>query len=91
MPIVRRTGAGADTPEQFRVDCYAGHRGEEIPRRLFFDRRPVEVAKIISQWTEPNGRYFKILGDNGTIYLLRHATAGGWPAWELAAHPVPGR
>ena len=64
-----------------RVDCYAGHRGEETPRRLIFDGRAVEVAEVMDQWLAPDHRYFKLRGGDGATYIVRHDTASG--AWEL--------
>ena len=37
------------------VECYAGHRGEETPRRLRFDSRSVAVAEILN-WIEDQKR-----------------------------------
>ena len=73
-----------------RVVCYAGSRGDETPRRFLLGRRSVEVVKIVRQWLEPDHRYFKILGDDGTVYVLRYAEAAGEPHWELATHPIRG-
>ena len=71
-----------------RVDCYAGHRGEETPRRFFLDHRPVEVVEIIDQWLETDYRYFKVRGDDGAVYVLRNAAAVEGPTWELDTHPI---
>ena len=30
-----------------RVDCYAGYRGEQEPKRLFLGKRCVEVVEIL--------------------------------------------
>lgn len=62
-----------------RVECYAGHRGEETPRRFFFGERPVAVAEVIDRWLAPDHRYFKVKGDDGALYILRHdVTAAEW-------------
>lgn len=55
-----------------RVDCYAGHRGDSEPRRLHFGLREVAVTEIIDRWLDPSHRYFKLRGDDGGTYLLRH-------------------
>jgi hypothetical protein len=36
---------------KIRVECYAGHRGDETPRRIVFDARSVEVAEVLDQAT----------------------------------------
>ena len=61
------------------VECYAGHRGEETPRRLLFDERTVEVAEVLDQWLAPDYRYFKLLSADNVTYIVRHSSAG----WEL--------
>ena len=32
---------------KIRVQCYAGCRGDETPRRLFFGERSIEVIAVI--------------------------------------------
>ena len=63
------------------VECYAGYRGEETPRRFQLGRRGVEVIEILDRWLAPDHRYFKILGEDNAIYILRHNVAT-WD-WEL--------
>ena len=64
-----------------RVECYAGYRGEEVPRRFFLGRRQVEVLEVVDRWLAPDHRYFKVLGDDGGVYILRHDAEGD--RWEL--------
>ena len=44
----------------FGVECYAGYRGEETPRALFFGARRLEVVEIIDRWLSPEHLYFKL-------------------------------
>ena len=67
-----------------RVECYAGHRGEETPRRFFLGERAVEVAEVLNQWLAPEHRYFKVKGGDGAAYILRHD--GGTGRWELVMY-----
>ena len=55
-----------------RVECYAGYRGEETPRRFHLDQRCIEVVSVRDRWLAPDHRYFKVLGDDGRLYILRH-------------------
>ena len=64
-----------------RVECYAGYRGEEAPRRLFLGERLIEVADIIDRWLDPEHRYFKLRGDDAGVYILRHDLRQD--SWEL--------
>ena len=64
------------------VDCYAGARGEETPRRFTLENRVVEVREIVDQWRTPDHRYFKVKTAVGENYTLRHEVKSG--VWELA-------
>ena len=55
-----------------RVDCYAGHRGEETPRRFFLGDRRVEVTEVVDRWLAPDHSYFKVKGDDDAVYILQH-------------------
>ena len=63
------------------VECYAGHRGEESPRRFFLGKKPVEVSEILDRWLAPDHRYFKLRGDDDAVYIIRHDVKTG--QWEL--------
>jgi hypothetical protein len=63
------------------VDCYAGYRGEETPRAIRFRGRRVAAVAVIDRWLAPDHRYFKIHGDDGGLYIIRHDVAG--LEWEL--------
>ena len=63
------------------VKCYSGHRGEETPRAIQLDTRIIKVKEIVDRWLAPDHRYFKILGDDDAIYIIRHEVAS-W-TWEL--------
>jgi hypothetical protein len=67
-----------ERPFAVAVECYAGHRGEETPRRFRLGDRSVEVQEVIDRWLAPDHRYFKVRTEDG-IYVLRHgATSGDW-------------
>lgn len=63
------------------VECYAGHRGEETPRRFRLGDRFVEVQEVIDAWLAPDHRYFKVRSSDGDTYILRHDVSSG--AWEM--------
>jgi len=64
-----------------RVDCYAGYRGEETPRRFVIGERPVAIREVRDRWLAPDHRYFKVLGDDDGVYILRHAPSAD--RWEI--------
>jgi hypothetical protein len=73
---------------QIRVQCYAGHRGEEEPRAFDLGDRRLEVVEIIDRWLAPDHRYFKVQADDDNVYILRHdETAGEWEMTSFAARP----
>ena len=63
------------------VDCHAGHRGEETPRRFALGSRQVEVLEVVDRWYGPDHRYFKVRGDDGAVYILRHDEPAD--RWEI--------
>ena len=67
-------------PLPIRVECYAGYRGEETPRRFYHRDRRVDVLNVVDRWLSPDHRYFKLRTLDGT-YILRHDTGRG--QWDL--------
>jgi hypothetical protein len=63
------------------VQCYAGYREEETPRRFRFRSRKIEVKQVLDRWLDPDHRYFKLLGDDEGIYIIRHDMETR--SWEL--------
>jgi len=66
---------------KIRVQCYAGHRGEEEPRAFYLGDRRIEVMEIIDRWLSPDHRYFKVRAYDGSVYILRHDEMSG--EWEM--------
>lgn len=66
-------------PIPVQVECYAGHKADESPRRFLCESTCVEVKEILDRWYQgdrdpewPIADYFKVLGDDGGEYLLSH-------------------
>jgi hypothetical protein len=68
-------------PLTVRVECYAGYRGEETPRRFFMGDKSIEIEEVIDRWLAPEHRYFKVRGGQNDIYILRHDELA--QRWEL--------
>jgi len=64
-----------------RVECYAGYRDEELPRRFFLRSRKIEVTDIVDRWLAPDHRYFKVRGEDGSLYIIRQDVGSG--QWAL--------
>lgn len=54
------------------VECYSGYRAEETPRRFKAGSMQIEIIEIISRWQTPDARFFKIRGNDGNAYTLKH-------------------
>ena len=65
------------------VDCYAGSRGEETPRRFRLGQREIEITDVVDCWLTPDHRYFRVQDAQGDRYVLRHDVGGD--RWELTS------
>ena len=63
------------------VKCYSGHRVDETPRSIQFDSLVVAIKEIQDQWIGPDHRYFKVMGDDDAVYIIRQNTIS--QNWEL--------
>lgn len=72
-----------------RVECHAGYRGEETPRRFRLRQREVAVEEVLDRWYEPENRYFKLRGDDRGVYILRHDFESDH--WELTLYDSAAR
>ena len=70
-----------EQPASIRVECYAGYRGEETPRRFHLGEKAEDVVEVLDRWLPPEYRYFKCLGADGGTYILRHDVQG--ERWEI--------
>lgn len=66
---------------RIRVECYSGYKGEETPRRFIIGEQVIGVTKVLDQWLAPDHWYFKVEGDDGSIYIVRHDMTS--LQWEL--------
>jgi hypothetical protein len=69
---------------RIQVSCYAGHRGEETPREFDIGDRRVVIQDVVDRWLAPDHRYFKVRGNDGDIYILRHDPAND--SWDLTLY-----
>jgi hypothetical protein len=63
------------------VRCNKDVKGEKIPRDIFVDGRQIAILRVVDQWLAVDHRYFKIYGDDGALYMLRHDMATD--SWEM--------
>ena len=62
-----------------QVECYAGAKADETPRRFSWEGQTVEVGEVLDRWYQvesklewPRADYFKVCAANGREYLLKH-------------------
>ncbi len=88
------TKRGAGEPQraaleiEIEVECYAGFRGDETPRRFSSQDRVVELGDILDQWLAPDRQYFKVRGHDGACYILGNDV--GCDRWELIMYDGTG-
>src|SRR5208337_1851469 len=67
------------------VECYAGRKAEERPVRFRLEGREYLVEEVLDQWYGPEDVFFKIRGDDGNVYILRHETSVLDGEWDLVS------
>ncbi len=65
------------------VDCYAGRRGDETPRRFTRGDQLVEILAVVAQWRGPDHRYFRVRTADETYTLRQDVRSSGWEVTEL--------
>lgn len=65
------------------VQTYAGYKGDERPVSFLRNGLTFTIREIVDRWYDPDYTCFKVLADDGKIYLLRHDTHAD--GWELMA------
>ncbi len=55
-----------------KVECYAGYKGEQYPKRFILGGEVLDVSEVQDQWYSPSSQYFRVLASDGNIYVLRH-------------------
>jgi hypothetical protein len=68
-----------------RVECYAGHKGDERPVRFRLEDHDYFVEEVLDQWYGPDDTYFKVRADDGNLYILRHRAFSADGEWTLEA------
>ncbi len=66
-----------------KVECFAGRKGDERPVRFKFHDRDYIVEEIQDHWKGLEGEFFKVLVDDGNLYILRRRVVGRDDDWFL--------
>ena len=70
-----------------KVECYAGYKGDQYPKRFTLGEQVLDVTKIEDQWYSPSSQYFRVVASDGNIYVLRHDQEKD--VWTLDAFRKP--
>jgi len=63
------------------VQCESGYAGEETPCSFSLCNRPRKVTEVLDRWLADDQRNFKVKGNDGGLYVLRHILMEN--RWEL--------
>jgi hypothetical protein len=62
-----------------QVECYAGYKAGETPRRFLLECVCVEIEEVVDRWYQienlpewPRAEYFKVRGVDQAEYMLKH-------------------
>jgi len=67
-----------------RVECYAGYKADESPRKLVLAARTLDIVAIEDRWYSPGATYFRVSVTGGDRYVLRHQEAQ--EVWSLVGY-----
>ena len=58
-------------PKEIEVVAYSGYKANERPLHFLIDGNRLEAEKIIDRWYGEENDYFKVLANDGRIYMVR--------------------
>jgi hypothetical protein len=66
-------------PKKIEVVAYSGYKANQRPLYLVLDEQRLEVKNTIDTWYGVEHDYFKVLADDGKVYLLKwHRSLDLW-------------
>ena len=63
--------SGDKLPTKIEVVSFSGYKANERPLYLIVNERKLDVVNIIDRWYGVEHDYYKVLADDGRVYLLR--------------------
>ena len=69
------------TPPRLRVSTHSGYKADERPTDFALGERILHVREVVDRWYGEEHAYFKLLADDGNLYLIRHDIVAD--EWEL--------
>ena len=68
---------------KIKVECCSDDKGKESPIRFVMGTRSVEVERVVDRWYGEHASYFRVLGNDENVYILKGPIAEG--DWELVS------
>ncbi|HTS07293.1 MAG TPA: hypothetical protein VMP68_17055 [Candidatus Eisenbacteria bacterium] len=68
-----------------QVECYSAYRAEERPVRFRIEGREYLVEEVLDRWYGPNHSWYKVLGDDRNVYILRRDSSVPDGVWDLVS------
>jgi len=66
---------------RIEVKTYSGYKADERPTSFVIGAKEFEVKECLDKWYGEGYGYFKVVADDGYIYILRHDMNNDH--WEL--------
>jgi hypothetical protein len=74
------------------VECYSGYTADERPVAIRLEARRIVVREIIDRWYGEDHAYFKLVGEDRAVYLIRQdRTSDTWELIFMESVPGPSR
>jgi hypothetical protein len=84
--VVPNTGllecSGTDEPE---CGVLFGPKADERPVRFRLEERAYSVKAVLDQWYDHDSIFYKVLADEGNLYILRRQTSTPDEVWDLVS------
>jgi len=65
------------------VQCYAGYKGEQGPKRFLLAESWLEIEEILKEWREPAAEFFQVRASDGRVYVLGRSVGAGSSNWSI--------
>ena len=66
-------------PKKIEVVAYSGYKANERPLYLVLDEQRLEVKDTLDTWYGVEHDYFKVLAEDGKVYLIKwHRSLDLW-------------
>jgi hypothetical protein len=62
---------GAVFPAKIEVAAYSGYKANERPLYFVLEQKKLRVVNVVDRWYGVEHDYFKVLADDGKVYLIR--------------------